>query len=350
MGGRHWRLAYWCLLAGVLGTAGCGPEPSLRAPEETRAATPLAWPAPPDQARIRFLRAVAGPADLGIRPSFLERLGELVMGRRETWMIRPTGVAVADGVLYVADPGAQALWILDGSGGRFLEIHEAAGERLISPVAVTLGRRGRIYLADSYLRRVFTFDPHGVSLGALKASSFLRPAGLAYDEAADRLYVADSAGHRIWVLSGDGATRGAIGERGTEPGKFNYPTHVAVDRAGTLYVTDSLGFRVQMFARDGGFLGAFGRHGDASGYLAAPKGLGVDSEGHIYVVDALFDAVQIFDRTGQFLLAFGQRGVAPGRFWLPGGLFIDAEDRIYVADSYNQRLQIFQYLPEAGGG
>ncbi len=347
---RLWGIARLCILAGILGSAGCGPVPSLRGPEAIGEASPPVWPAPPEQARIRFLGTVAGPVDLGIRPSFLERLGELLMGRREAWMIRPTGVAAGGGVLYVADPGAQALWILDEKGGRFQEIREVAGERLISPVAVALGRGGRIYLADSYLRRVFSFDPRGVPLGALEAPSWERPAGLAYDEAADRLYVADSAGHRVWILSGDGAPRGEIGGRGTDPGQFNYPTHVAVDQAGTLYVTDSLGFRIQMFARGGGFLGAFGRHGDASGDLAAPKGLGVDSEGHIYVVDALFDAVQVFDRTGQLLLAFGQRGVTPGRFWLPGGLFIDAQNRIYVADSYNQRVQIFQYLPEVGGG
>ncbi len=336
------------MLAGVLGGVRCEGTPSLIAPERQAVAEPLVWPEPPERPRIRFLRAIASPADLGIRPSFWERLGELIAGRAEAWMIRPTGIAARGEVLYVADPGSQALWILDAPAGRFTKVRGPRGSELISPVSVALGREGRIYVADSYLRKVFVFDPQGNLMQSIEGATFQRPAGVAYGESADRLYVADSAAHRIWVLSADGLFRGEIGARGPQPGGFNFPTHVAVDPAGNLYVTDSLGFRIQIFGRDERFLGSFGRHGDASGDFAAPKGVGVDSEGHVYVVDALFDAVQIFDRSGQYLLTFGARGVAPGRFWLPGGLFIDEKDRIYVADSYNQRVQIFQYI--AGGG
>lgn len=310
-------------------------------------AGPLVWPEPPEKPRIRFLRAVASPADLGIRPSFWERLGEILAGKVEAWMVRPTGVAVQGEVLYVADPGAQALWILDAATGQFRRIRGPRGRELISPVSVAPGGEGRVYVADSYLRQVFVLGPDGNLTGSGEGTPFVRPAGVAYEEVADRLYVADSAAHRVWILSGEGALQGHIGGRGSGPGEFNFPTHVAVDRAGNLYVTDSLGFRIQMFARDGRFLGAFGRHGDASGDFAAPKGVAVDSEGHVYVVDALFDTVQIFDRAGQLLLNFGRRGLGPGQFWLPGGIFIDAKDRIYIADSYNQRIQIFQYL---GGG
>ncbi len=343
----HWSLVIWFSLVGLL--AACSEV--RREPAVTLPARPsLVWPEPPERPRIRLAKVVASPADLGIQPSFWERLGEVLTGKPEAWMIRPTGVAVRGEVLYVADPGAQALWILDGAAGRFKVVRGPRGQQLASPVAVAIGRGGIIYVADSYLRKLLIFDGDGNLTGSIERAPFLRPAGVAYDEVADRLYVADSAAHRIWILSGQGVPKGEIGGRGTETSQFNYPTHVALDRAGNLYVTDSLGFRIQMFSPDGGFLGAFGHHGDVSGDFAAPKGLGVDSDGHIYVVDALFDAVQIFDKSGQLLLTFGERGVAPGHFWLPGGLFIDEKDRIYVADSYNQRIQIFQYLPGGGDG
>ncbi len=343
----YWSLVIWFSLIGLL--TACSEfrkEPALTPP----AGPSLVWPDSPERPRIQFLKTIASPADLGIRPSVWERLGELIAGKAEAWMIRPTGVAVRGEVLYVADPGAQALWILDGAAGRFKVVRGPRGQQLASPVAVAIGREGRIYIADSYLRKILIFDPDGNLTGSVESGLFLRPAGVAFDEAADRLYVADSAAHQIWILSGNGRARGAIGRRGSEEGEFNYPTHVGLDRQGTLYVTDSLGFRIQMFARDGRFLGSFGRHGDTSGDFASPKGVGVDSEGHVYVVDALFDAVQIFDRAGQLLLGFGRRGLAPGQFWLPGGLCIDGKDRIYVADSYNQRIQIFQYLPGGGDG
>jgi sugar lactone lactonase YvrE len=341
----HWSLVIWFLLIGLLG--GCSEvkrEPGLTSPT----APSLVWPDPPERPRIRFLKTVSSPTDLAIRPSLWERVGELLAGKAEAWMIRPTGVAVRGGVLYVADPGAQAIWILDGAAGRFKEIRGSRGQRLASPVAVATGPGGKIYVPDSFLRKILTFDPDGNLTGSVESGSFLRPAGVAYDEVRDRLYVADSVAHRIWILSGQGKMLGSIGGHGSQEGEFNYPTHVALDRVGNLYITDSLGFRIQMFSRDGRFLGAFGRHGDASGDFAAPKGVAVDSQGHVYVVDALFDAVQIFDRAGQLLLGFGHRGLAPGQFWLPSGLFIDERDRIYVADSYNQRVQVFQYI--AGGG
>ncbi len=330
--------------------AACGSPVRQLPAERAGAMGPLVWPQPPERPRIRFVKAVARPQDLGIRPSFWRSLGELLVGKEEEWFVRPTGVTADEGVIYVADPGAQALWILDPQAGRFERIREAGGQRLVSPVAVALGRNNRVYLADSYLARVFVYDAEGRLIGTIAESNLRRPAGLVYDASTDRLYVVDSAVHRVWMFAGDGKPVGVIGQRGTGNGKFNFPTHVAVDGLGTLYVTDSLGFRIQMFGQEGRFLDAFGRHGDGSGDFASPKGLGVDSQGHVYVVDALFDAVQIFDRNGHFLLSFGQRGVGLGQFWLPNGLFIDGKDRIYVADSYNQRVQIFDYLGETSGG
>lgn len=309
---------------------------------------PLFWPRPPLQPRIRFLKAVARPTDLGIQRSFWQQAWDLIVGKEEEWFIRPTGVAVRGSVIYVADPGAQAMWILDATAGQFKKIQEAEGHPLLSPAAVTLGPEGHVYLADSYLRRIFVFDREGHQTRTISHADFQRPSGLAYDVASDRLYAADSAAHRVWIFTGDGRLVRTIGQRGIADGEFNFPTHLTLDRKGTLYVTDALGFRVQLFSSDGKFLGRFGRHGDTSGDFASPRGVAVDSEGHIYVVEALFDAVQIFDRQGQYLLTFGERGLGPGQFWLPTGLFIDPQGQIYVADSYNQRIQVFQYL--AGGG
>ncbi len=345
----HWRTIIGFLLTAAL-AGGCQP-PTGKLPVERETITAeLFWPQPPLHPRIHFERAVARPQDLGIQTSFWQRVGEIILGRQEEWFIRPTGVAANGQTIFVADPGAQAFWILDPETGRFDKIQEAGPERLISPVAVTPGSNNRIYLADSYLGKLFVFDTRGKLLGSIADPSLLRPAGLAYDSTRDRLYVADSAAHRVWIFAGEGKPVGAIGQRGSGNGEFNFPTHVAVDRDGSLYVTDSLGFRVQFFSSEGIFAGQFGRHGDSSGDFAFPKGVALDSEGHIYVVDALFDVVQIFDRSGRYLLTFGERGIGLGQFWLPGGIFIDKRDRIYVADAYNQRIQVFEYLKGGGDG
>ncbi len=340
-------LSFAAALAGL--GAACGPEVS-RAPGSIAPvdAPSLTWPAPPQPPRIRLVNVVTSPEDLGIQPSLWRRVAEFFVGKQEGFFVRPTSVAVRGGAVYVADPGAQTLWILDPSQRRVRRVRKADGQALVSPVAVALGGTSRIYLADSYRGQVFVFDQDGQWVQTLAVEGMRRPAGLAYDGATDRLYVADSAAHRIWVFTGDGRLQRSIGKRGISPGDFNFPTHVAVGGDHKLYVTDALGFRIQIFDRAGDLVGVFGRHGNGSGDFAAPKGVGSDSVGHIYVVDALFDTIQVFDQRGQLLLNFGDHGSGQGQFWLPGGLFIDARDRIYVTDAYNRRIQIFQYLGGVG--
>lgn len=334
-------------LAALLALApACGPQTAAVRPGRETSTTALVWPRPPLQPRIRFVQTLAKPRDVGIETSFLRRVWEVITGKEEEWLIRPTDVAAAGETILVADAGAQALWLLSPQARRFHKIGEAGGQRLVSPVAVALGEDSRIYLADSYLAKIFVYDKEEKLINTISDPRLQRPAGLAYDARRERLYVGDSAAHRVWIFSGDGKALGEIGRRGGANGEFNFPTRVAVDRNGNLYVTDTLNFRLQVFDPNGKFAGTFGRHGDTSGEFASPKGIALDSEGHIYVVEALFDAVQIFDREGRYLLTFGERGLGAGQFWLPGGLFIDAQDRIYVADAYNQRIQVFQYVSE----
>ena len=332
------------LVLSPLMMTGCGMRPPAPVPE-----TPVetqVWPAPPAPPRIRYVRSLHGPHDLGIVKPWFQRVAETLFGKTEEYFIRPTGVTEHDGVLYVADPGAQALWIFNVPQQRFTKITRINKTPLASPVAVAARSDGAVFVADSWLKKVFLLDREGKPLRVFIDGGLERPAALAYDAATDRLYVADSIAHRIGVYGPDGARASAWGKRGGGDGEFNYPTHLAFDGTGALLVTDALNFRIQAFDRDGRFLWKMGRHGDGSGDLAAPKGVAADSRGQIYIVDALFDAVQIFERKGSLLLAFGERGIRRGQFWLPGGIFINPEDLIYVADAYNQRVQVFELLGE----
>ncbi|MFQ5945799.1 MAG: 6-bladed beta-propeller, partial [Anaerolineae bacterium] len=315
------------VLALVLFAASCAVRPPAQAPEIP--AEPIVWPKPPAESRIRYVRSISGPHDLGIEKSFLGRLAETLFGRTEEYLIRPTGVAERNGVLYVADPGAQALWIFDPANQQVVKVSQVGGTALASPVAVAAAPDGAVFVADSWLKKVFLLDREGKLLQTVVEDGLDRPVGLAYNETIARLYVADSAGHRIAVYRGDGTRVLTWGSRGSGDGEFNRPTHLALDRSGTLLVTDALNFRIQAFDQEGRFLWKMGHHGDGSGDFAAPKGVAEDSLGHLYVVDALFDTVQIFERNGTFLLSFGERGVQPGQFWLPGGIFISRQDRIY---------------------
>jgi DNA-binding beta-propeller fold protein YncE len=343
----RWVIFRSACLAAALLAAGCSAPVIPDQIDEHAADTPV-WPSPPAQARVRYLRSVSGPDDLGIRRSMLGRLVDSLSGRAAEHFVRPTGVAAQDGIMYVADPGAHALWILDNGRNRFSKVTDAGDVALASPVAVAVRPDGAVFVADSVLKTVYRFTRDGKAAGVAAREGLDQPVAVAFDPAIERLFVADAAAHRISAFDLTGRLLAVAGAGGSEVSEFNRPTHLALDAAGTLLVTDALNFRVQAIDRTGRFTWSFGHQGDGSGDLAAPKGLAADSAGRIYVVDALFDAVQIFDRSGTFLMAFGAQGDAPGQFWLPNGLSIDAQQRIYIADSYNRRIQVFEILSVSG--
>jgi DNA-binding beta-propeller fold protein YncE len=258
--------------------------------------------------------------------------------------VRPTSVVEHEGVLYVADPGAQALVMFDAPRHREVRVTRVGDRTLVSPVAVAVGSQNTVYVADSYLRQVLQLDRDGKLLRTIGHDDLQRPSSVAYDAERGRLYVGDSKSHVVHVFDNAAQKVATIGGLGNEPGRFNSPTHLAMLPDGSVAVTDALNFRVQVFDAEGQARYFVGEHGDGAGNFAAPKGVAVDRAGHLYVADAMFDVVQIFDKDGRLLLGFGGQGNQAGQFWIPNGLDIDDEDRLFVADAYNRRIQVFQIL------
>ncbi len=62
-----------------------------------------------------------------------------------------------------------------------------------------------------------------------------------------RVFVADFYNNRIQVFNKEGLFLSQWGELGEEPGQFNGPTDLAVDREGRVYVVDWGNHRIQIF-------------------------------------------------------------------------------------------------------
>jgi len=309
----------------------------------------LVWPPPPLAPRVKFLRTLSKPEDLGIKAGFLAGVVRFLKGAPEQHTSSPYGIDMdADGRLYVVDTFHKAVQVFDAANGEHYWFPDGAIADFTNPLGVATGSGGRVYVSDSEANLVHVFEDYGKRyLRAIGREVLKRPTGLAVNHATGQLLVADTLTSQIVVF--DGQTLQAehfIGHEGQGADTFHYPTSIAMAGDGTIYVTDSLNFRIQVLGPDLAFRRGFGAAGDAPGHFSRPKGVAVDSDGHVYVVDALFDNVQIFDSQGRLLLAFGSPGAGAGQFWLPTEIHIDAEDRIYVADSYNQRVQVFQYLKQ----
>ena len=306
----------------------------------------LAWPAPPEKPRIIYLGMISTEADLKAKASWTQGLGELLFGKRKIGvLVAPSDVAIdRNDRLFVTDSAGATVHLFDLNKRTYKQFANLAGqEKLLKPVGLTIVDN-RIYVVDSILRKVCVFDKKGKFIFSFGSEHFERPSGIAYSPEDEIVYVTDTADHTIEVFTTGGKFIEQIGSRGMWAGRFNFPTHLWVDKSGRLYVSDTLNYRIQVFSRDHRFLQTFGQQGDRPGNFAHPCGIATDAFDNIYVTDRQFENVQVFDRQGRILLAFGQEGTQAGQFWLPAGLFIDHRNRIYVADSFNKRIQVFQLM------
>jgi len=349
--GRTERFLLPAVLALVLltvGPEGCGPR--LK-PIFEEVDPPLVWPPEPKPTRIRYLGQLASESDLKAPRSLWSAIEQLLVGAEPPGeLYGPRSVVCTPDArrVWIADAGGRRLHLFDLEQRRYQQVERLGGVNLLSPVAICQGPKGSVYVCDSEAVAIYRIDDDdGTHLETLRLpDEILRPVAVRYDPGSDELYVVDIRSHDVKVLGSSGQLKRILGERGTGPGQFNYPTAIGGD-GDVLWIVDSGNHRVQSVTRSGEPVTSFGQAGDAPGDLALPKGLAVDSDGHLYVVDARFENVQIFDRSGGLLLVFGEEGPGPGEFWLPAGIFIDAEDRVWVCDAYNRRVQVFQYVKEA---
>jgi DNA-binding beta-propeller fold protein YncE len=306
------------------------------------------WKSPMGGNRIEFVKAISKPEDLNIRPSILKRLANYIVGRAEASIVSPYGIVTdSQGRLYVVDTFLKRVHVFDTGKNQYF-FFPADSTMLASPIGIAIDKSGIVYITDSKRGMVYIFKDNGKTfLSTIGRDIFKRPTGIAINPKTSELLVVDTLLSRVFRFDlANRLPKGSFGTDGATAGMFHYPTNIFVTLTGDIIVSDALNFRVQVFSPKGRFLFSFGRMGDEPGTFSRPKGVAADSDGNIYVVDALLDNIQVFDKRGRLLMAFGEHGRRYGEFWLPTGIYIDNNDLIYVSDSSNQRVQIFKYLRE----
>ena len=322
-------------------TAGCARPQGVLFPQLD---PPRVWPPPPDTPRIKLLGILSGSRDLKAGQSGMEVVRAAFRGPRPPVKFSgPHGLAVRNpGVLAIADTGGGSVHLIDLDSRSHRMVSGFGDQRFAAPMGAAWAGE-RLFVTDAQRHEVIELDSDGDFRQRFGSDVLKRPVGIAYMPQRRYLYVVDGNAHHLTVFDLAGALIKTIGQRGTAPGEFNFPTHIcfAGDR---FLVADSGNFRVQLLDLDGRCVKTIGQKGDGAGDLSMPKGVAFDSDGHVYVIDAHFENIQIFDDGGQLLMAFGEEGSGPGKFSLPAGLAIDGQDRIWVADSGNRRVQVFEYM------
>lgn len=308
---------------------------------------PVVWPKPPDTARVQYLGFLAGSQSVHAKKSLTETWDELLHGPKPPEVfVTPHAVAVHPDCMRVAvaDTNGACVHLFDLHENRYERLTTVgrSGSKLQCPVGVAWVGTA-IWVADAKAGAVAVLE--GPASRWIGSGILGRPAGIAFCPQNSLCYISDSAGHAILAFDAQGTFALRFGTRGSAPGQFNGPSHIACGPGPTLAVADSMNFRLQHLGPDGAFVGEIGRKGDAAGDLSLPKGVAFDLLGNIWVVDAHFENLQAFTPGGQLLLSVGHEGQGIGEFSLPAGLTIDARGRIWVADTYNRRVQVFELLP-----
>lgn len=330
----------------------CATQAPVKETVEAKEEQQLVWPAPPEQARIRYIGELRSLEDLAGKEQ--KSLRDILMGEEDkqnnSALLKPFAVnSDSKGRVFVADTGFAGLVVFNLDNKKVSFWGVTGFGALSKPVGVTSDANGNVYVSDTADQRVVVFDTNGDYINAFGGKDVLEnPAGLVFNDATQQLFVVDAHKHQIIVFNPEGGIDFTIGERGAEPGNFNFPTNIALDSSGRLYVSDTMNFRIQILEADGTFVSTFGEIGDRLGNVNRLKGIGVDTDGHIYAVDASYNNFQVFNGDGQLMLVVGQHGnTEPAGFYMPAGVHVDKNNRIFIADTLNRKIQMFEYIGDS---
>lgn len=253
------------------------------------------------------------------------------------------------------------LWVVDKGTNAVMRFNPAGY------VTLNLGRRpeGPDDPEESYYRPGRREPPVHVD------GYFRQPTDVAFDSD-DNIYISDGyTNSRIakfdkrgnWVKSW--GSRGSGGAHADEnPGQFNTPHNIAIDRQNNVYVADRGNRRIQVFDTDGTFKRMIHlnvpydkkRH-PVLGNLSpnppdetAPWTLCITTAGstqYLYTTDQEPGRVYKLTLDGAIVGMLGESGRDAKQFNWIHGIACPSEDVIYVADMNNWRVQRLTLRPEA---
>ncbi len=327
---------------------------------------------------------------------YLGRFGSKSSGiGRSAALDEPQGIAVHEGVVYVADTGNGRIQMF-GVNGVFLStlaLSATPGSsaekektyKLGEPADIALDMQGRIYVRDADDKSIKIYSPDGLYLRSLPKTG--KPIALSVAE--DGIYVADDASFSVLKYDFDANLAYSFGSKGDGKGQLKSLSGLAVDKAQQVFIGDNKKLLIDAFVVEAGkplellpksagkasmkWLGdvpaevgplawdgketfyAIGK--DKKSLVMIRKGVvagsikldnmqlsavTVDKTGAIWVVDKKNYHVVKLDESGKVLKSFGEEGSGAGQFNNPSAIAVSNSGTIFVADRSNHNVQIFR--------
>ncbi len=241
-------------------------------------------------------------------------------------------------------------------------VENSSEESLSPPSGMCFSLEGNILIADDFNHRIQVYDAQFNLLNSFgnkgkDPGQFQYPKGIAVDPNGN-IYVTDSWNHRVQKFDSKGTPLLAFGSCGDAQGELNEPYDILVEPSGNLIVVERYNHRIQFFDPNGDSLGWVGDRGTVleeqlaelqgtpANLLAPilfefPTSIAKDSQGNFFITDSGNHRVRKFNSQWQEILSFGGMGTDPGQFQYPLNISIAPNDLLYVADLNNERVQVF---------
>jgi RHS repeat-associated protein len=256
---------------------------------------------------------------------------EGLQGTEKGELYDPTGIAIANGLIYVVDSGNDRIEVYNEEKNEAVNQWGEAGTtagKFKTPLAIAISpSSGNVWVGDSLNHRLQEFKAEG---------KFVEAVGWGVINNEKKEYEV--------CTSPTGCEAGLKGE-----GEGEFASTWGMTFAGsTLYVTDTGNNRVEMINEKSEPAGHFGAAGTGNGQLEAPVGIATNPvTGNLYVTDTGNNRMQVFTPSGEYLTQFASFGTGNGQLDFPEGDAINSTGEIYVVDDLNHRVE--RWVPTITG-
>lgn len=260
----------------------------------------------------------------------------------------PTGIAIdSDNNIYIADSGNSQIKKFDSKGKLLFtlgSIGSSKGE-FIHPLGIFVNEK-YVYVLDTGNSRIQMFDKNGnfiYSWGTYgdQQGMFHTPVSMSSDKYGN-LFVADSEQNIIQIFDRLGNYKDEISPvlaEGKEIGGAGFKA-ITFDSKNNFYII-STNNKILEYSSIGNFINFYGSNGTEDGRFNQPSAIAVDANDYVYVADPGAHRIQKFDSNGNFILGWGSSVDEDDEIDAPTSLAIDALNNIYVVDGNQGTIQKF---------